>query len=140
MAGVRGSPALDRSFSRFFKRDQEYAAPPSPQKAEHPVYWKKKPRPLAARSSISMAAAKTLSVMHVNWYEAGAYCRWRAAAADGSGREMAAAGKFTCTRKNATFLGRRTSDTGARHLDGRALGLYEVGALPKETAPSVAAR
>jgi iron(II)-dependent oxidoreductase len=129
-----GSPALDRSFSKFFKRDQEYNAPPPTQTAEHPVYWKKEAngRWLQRVFDQYVALRKDLPVMHVNWYEAEAYCKWgRRRLPTETEWEMAAAGEPHIKEKKRNFPWGDEPPTPERtNLNGRALGLVEAGALP----------
>ncbi len=127
-----GSPALERSFSKFFRREQEHIS--SSEKAEHPAYWKRESggRWLQRIFDRYVALGKDLPVMHVNWYEADAYCRW-------SGRrlpteaewEMAASVEPATGRKRLFPWGNDAPTPSRANLDGRALGLVEVGALPE---------
>jgi iron(II)-dependent oxidoreductase len=130
-----GSPALDRSFAKFFKRDQERDAPPALQKAEHPVYWKKESngRWLQRIFDQYVPLRKDLPVMHVNWYEAEAYCKWaRRRLPTETEWEMAAAGEAAIVQLKRIFPWGGEPPTPERaNLDGRALGLVEAGALPE---------
>jgi len=130
-----GSPALDRSFSQFFKRDQGYDAPPSLQKAEHPVYWKKESNGRWLQRIFDQHAPlrKDFPIMHVNWYEAEAYCKWaRRRLPTEAEWELAAAGEPRNKEIKRNFPWGGESPTPERaNLDGRALGLVAAGALPE---------
>jgi iron(II)-dependent oxidoreductase len=130
-----GAPALDRSFSKFFKRAQEYKTDLSPEKSEHPVYWKKESngRWLQRIFDEYVPLRDTLPAMHVNWYEADAYCKWAGRRLPTEAEwEMAAAAEPGAGRRKLNFPWGDEAPTPERaNLDGRALGLLEVGALPE---------
>lgn len=133
-----GTPQLEQSFSRFFKKDQEHKSNILSEKAKHPVYWKREGNRWYQRVfDTYIPLREHLPVMHVNWYEAEAYCNW-------AGRrlptetewEMAASAEPTADRGRITERKRRfpwgddppTPDRA--NLDWRAMGCIEVGALP----------
>jgi iron(II)-dependent oxidoreductase len=129
-----GAPALDRSFSKFFNRTQEYKADSSPEKSEHPVYWKKESggRWLQRIFDRYVALEQDLPVIHVNWYEADAYCKWAGRRLPTEAEwEMAAAVEPHPSQFKRNFpWGDEVAAPERANLDGRALGLLEVGALP----------
>jgi iron(II)-dependent oxidoreductase len=129
-----GSPALDRSFSKFFKREQEYESAFSPSKTEHPVYWRKEAngRWLQRIFDQHVPLRKDFPVMHVNWCEADAYCKWaRRRLPTEAEWEMAAAGEPHVKEKKRNFPWGGEPPTPERaNLDGRALDVVEAGALP----------
>ena len=128
-----GAPALDRSFSKFFKRDQEYGTDASTEKAEHPVYWKKEAngRWLQRIFDRNLALNQDIPMMHVNWYEADAYCKWagRRLPTEAEWEMAAAAERDTGQRKRNFPWGEEAPSAKRANLEGRALGLLDVGAL-----------
>jgi iron(II)-dependent oxidoreductase len=107
--------------------------------AEHPVYWRGEGngRWLGRNFDKWIALDERLPVIHVNWHEAEAYCRW-------AGRrlptevewEMAASAEPTANDRGRETLKRRypwgnDSPTPERaNLDWRAMGCIPVDALP----------
>ncbi|HWP35290.1 MAG TPA: ergothioneine biosynthesis protein EgtB [Thermodesulfobacteriota bacterium] len=106
--------------------------------AEHPVYWRRAPGGGWLRRDFDtwVALEPHRPVIHVNWYEAEAYCRWAgrrlptelewevAASAEpgGSGR--------LSPRKRRFPWGDEPPTPERANLDGRAMGCVDVGALP----------
>lgn len=107
--------------------------------ARHPVYWQRQPSGGWLRRDfdrwVSLEAHRP--VVHVNWHEAEAYCRWAgrrlpteaewemAAAA-----EPAAPGGRHAEKKRRFPWGMTPPAPGQANLDWQALGCIDVGALP----------
>ena len=126
-----GSPVLEQSFSKFFGRRQAPAADAHAPRAEHPVYWRRDGgRWLRRVFNEWIPLGENLPVMHVNWYEAEAYCRWAKRRLPTEAEwEMAAAQESATGRKRLFPWGDEAPSAERANLDGRALGLIEVGAL-----------
>jgi iron(II)-dependent oxidoreductase len=104
----------------------------------HPIYWRSGPDGWELRRFDRWGQLPPrAAVIHVNWYEARAYCRW-------AGRrlpselewEVAAAGEpgpdgrtLAATKRRYPW-GEEPPTPGRANLDGGALGTIDVGALP----------
>lgn len=135
-----GSPQLENSFAKFFNQAmrETSAAQEPPARLDHPVYWKRQANGRWLRRVYDqyVALEENLPVVHVNWYEAEAYCNWAgrrlpteaeweaAASADGSGN----------TRRYFPWGDSAPSSTIA-NLDWRAGGIVGVGAHPGGDSP-----
>ena len=112
--------------------------------AEHPVYWKRESANQWMRRHFNQCRRleENLPVIHVNWYEADAYCRW-------AGRrlltepewEMAASQRFqsdgTISEDKRRFpWGDEPPNCRLANLDWQAMGCVEVGALAEGDSPS----
>jgi iron(II)-dependent oxidoreductase len=75
-----GTPSLDKSFSRFFRKDVVHQASDANAKVrlQHPRYWSQTASGAWHQRVFNrMVPLKPdLPVIHVSWYEAEAYCNW----------------------------------------------------------------
>jgi iron(II)-dependent oxidoreductase len=109
--------------------------------AEHPVYWRRESegnsRWLRRNFDEWLVLDDSLPVIHVNWYEADAYCRWAGRRLPteaewelAASAEPKAKGRGT-TRHKRTFPWGSDAPTPERaNLDWRAMGCLPVDALP----------
>lgn len=107
--------------------------------ADHPVYW----QPLSSREWMRrnfdqiVVLEERHPVLHVNWYEADAYCRWAKRRLPNEAEwEMAACaepvvdGKSITERKRQYPWGDEPPTPERANLDWRAMGCLDVDALP----------
>jgi iron(II)-dependent oxidoreductase len=112
--------------------------------AEHPVYWQRGSDRRWYRRSYDeiVSLEEHHAIIHVNWYEAEAYCQW-------AGRrlptetewEVAASGEPTADGRGITQHKRRfpwgdePTFAGRANVDGGAGGCIDVGALAEGDSP-----
>jgi iron(II)-dependent oxidoreductase len=75
-----GAPMLERSFTKFFQKDASVTQGGSEpkEKLEHPRYWRRAADGTWQQRVFDrfIPLKRNLPVIHVNWYEAEAYCNW----------------------------------------------------------------
>ena len=104
--------------------------------AEHPVYWQGDGANWIVRRFAAMEAlAPHQPVIHVNWYEASAYCRWAGRRLPteaewdvAASRAPAPDGRNLTADKRRYPWGDAPPDRTFANLDGAALGCVDVGA------------
>ena len=109
------------------------------ERAEHPVYWQREEngRWLRRNFDESVALDDRLPVIHVNWHEANAYCRWanrrlptEAEWERAAGAEPSANGQGLAEHRRRYPWGDDSPTLERANLDWRALGCVPVDALP----------
>ncbi|MCZ6632178.1 MAG: selenoneine synthase SenA [bacterium] len=94
--------------------------------AEHPVYWRKENGDWLRRHFDQWGSLEPhLPVIHINWYEAQAYCRWANRRLPTEAEwELAAGGE----NKHRFPWGQNTPTPSEIHMDWQGMGCSEVGA------------
>ena len=108
------------------------------EKAEHPVYWKKTSDGWQRRHFDRLVRLEEdHPVIHVNWHEAGAYCKWadrrlptEAEWELAASAEPAPGGKGFTERKRMYPWGDEPPAADRASLDSRTMGCIDAGALP----------
>jgi gamma-glutamyl hercynylcysteine S-oxide synthase len=108
--------------------------------AEHPVYWQRESRGQWLRRNFDewVPLEDRVAVIHVNWFEADAYCRWAKRRLPTEAEwEMAAScepsvdGRSISNHKRRYPWGDDPPAPGRANLDWRAMGCIEVDCLPE---------
>lgn len=134
-------PALEKSFSKFWENKGRVnaKAPTASEKIEHPVYWKRESggRWLQRTFDAWVPLPEHLPIVHVNGYEAEAYCNWAGRRLPTESEwEMASSAepnsdRTGITRRKRLFpWGDEPPTPDRANLDWQAMGCIEVGALP----------
>ncbi len=99
--------------------------------ASHPVYWRFEGGEWWRRNFDERVRLEAnLPVLHVNWYEADAYCRWAGRRLPTEAEwEMTASTEPGSNRKLKFPWGDDTPATSQANLDSHAIGCVAVGAL-----------
>lgn len=130
-----GNPQLERSFAKFFNKNSNafpHANDLAPRR--HPIYWRREANGRWQQRIFDryVKLNENLPVIHVNWYEAEAYCNWagRRLPAEAEWEAAAAAGPVLDGRAARYFPWGDDPPTSARaNLDWQLPGLAEVGAF-----------
>lgn len=134
-----GSPALEKSFAKFFNKDFDKTLAPSDSGArgDHPVYWLRDENGdwLQRVYDSFVPLNENLPVIHVSWYEAEAYCNWAARRLPSETEWEVAASAEPTSRLTGSIEHRRYFPWGdvaptSEHanLDWHKSGVVEVGA------------
>ncbi len=106
--------------------------------AAHPIYWNHDGDPWQRRQFADLVTLQPHKpVMHVNWYEAAAYCRWAGRRLPTEAEwELAAGCGLEESDKRTHPWGEVHPDRMRANLDAIAGGCLDVGALPDGDTPS----
>jgi iron(II)-dependent oxidoreductase len=110
----------------------------SRENAAHPVYWRKAAGGTWQRRRFDewVELEEQLPVLHVNWYEAEAYCRWAGRRLPGEAEwELAATGGLEGLARRKHPWGEADPDSTRANLDARAGGCVDAGCLPTGDTP-----
>jgi iron(II)-dependent oxidoreductase len=101
--------------------------------AEHPVYWRGEGNGRWLRRNFDewVALDERLPVIHVNWHEADAYCRWAGRRLPTEAEWEVAASAAPAGHKRAFPWGNNWPTPERANLDSRALGCVAADALPE---------
>src|SRR5881296_450763 len=100
--------------------------------AEHPLYWRREPGGAWLRRDFDrwVPLEPDRPVVHVNWYEAEAYCRFRARRLPSEAEWETAAGRAGARLRRFPWGDEPPSPERA-NLEWRSMGCLDVGALPR---------
>ena len=102
--------------------------------ASHPVYWRRESAGGWFQRVFDrwVSLEDSVPVLHVNWYEADAYCRWagRRLPTEPEWEMAASVGRDAAPPKRLYPWGDRPPDDGFANLDARRSGCLPVTALP----------
>ena len=106
--------------------------------AEHPLFWQRDGgRSFERRFDLLMPLPPWHPVVHVNWYEAEAFCRWAERRLPTEAEwEMAATLEPATGRKRRFPWGDAPPTPERANLDYRAAGTIDVRALPAGDSPA----
>ncbi len=101
------------------------------QRAQHPVYWRREANGRWLRRHFDrwVGLEPDRPVIHVNWYEAEAYCRWASRRLPSEAEWEAAAAGYALPKLRFPW-GDTPPEATRANLDWRAMGTVDVGALP----------
>jgi iron(II)-dependent oxidoreductase len=133
------SSDLERSFAKFFNQNisESLERPNFKERLEHPIYWCRDPNGRWRQRLFDQYVPlnENLPVIHVNWYEADAYCNWagrrlpiEAEWEVAASAEPAPGGGLSRRRRHFPW-GDEPPTAERANLDWRS-GLVEVGAYP----------
>lgn len=105
--------------------------------ASHPVYWQCENGQWWRRNFAEVVPLEAnLPVLHVNWYEADAFCRWAGRRLPTEAEWEMAAGAEPGSRRKLRFpWGDDPPAANQANLDSRAMGCIDVNALPEGDSP-----
>jgi iron(II)-dependent oxidoreductase len=105
-------------------------------KADSPVYWQRDAgRWFERRFDTLVPLAAHLPVLHVNWFEADAYCRWAGRRLPSEAEWEFAAAVQTAGEKTRYPWGNAVPDERRANLYGATHERVDVGALPEGDSP-----
>ena len=136
-----GAPQLEDSFARFFNKTlTKSSEPPSLKgKLDHPAYWRRDANGRWQQRFFDryVRLNEHLPVIHVNWYEAEAYCHWAGRRLPtetewevAASAELTPDGKLFQNHRRHFPWGNDPPSVERANLDWHTAGLAEVGAHP----------